>query len=62
MDVDLLSKVKVEIVVRDKDVEEVVRVITESARTGKTVDGKIFVIPVKDVVRIRTSEKREEAL
>lgn len=56
MMVDLLPKIQIEIVVRDKDVESVVGTLIESARTGKIGDGKIFVIPVDQSIRIRTSE------
>jgi nitrogen regulatory protein P-II 1 len=54
--VDLLPKVKVEIVVRDEDVRKVIAVIIEKARTGEIGDGKIFVSPVEEVIRIRTGE------
>ena len=56
MDVDLLSKVKIEIVVRDEDVDAVIDTIVKSARTGRYGDGKIFVLPVEKSVRIRTGE------
>jgi len=56
MDVDLLSKVKIEIVVRDEDVDAVIDTIVKSARTGRYGDGKIFVLPVERSVRIRTGE------
>jgi nitrogen regulatory protein P-II 1 len=54
--VDLLPKVKVEIVVRDEDARRVIDVIIEKARTGEIGDGKIFVYPVEEVIRIRTGE------
>ena len=60
--VDLLSKVKVEVAVREAQVEEVVNAIVASARTGEIGDGKIFVRPVERVVRVRTGERDEEAL
>jgi len=60
--VDLLPKVKIETVVDDKDVEEVITIITENAATGKPGDGKIFIIPVEDAVRIRTNEKGKAAI
>jgi len=60
--IDFLPKIKVEIVVDDDMVEKVIEVISTAARTGKVGDGKIFVIPVEDVVRIRTGERGEEAL
>lgn len=60
--INLLPKVKVEVVVSDKYVEQVVNTVTEAARTGEIGDGKIFIIPVEDAVRIRTGEKGEGAL
>ena len=62
MEVELLPKVKIEIVVKDDRVDEVINAIIESARTGRVGDGKIFVIPVENAVRIRTGEKGEEAI
>jgi nitrogen regulatory protein P-II 1 len=56
MTVDLLPKIQLEIVVRDSDVDTLVTTITESARTGKIGDGKIFIIPVETSIRIRTGE------
>ena len=53
MNVDILPKVQIEIVVKEKDVDAVVAIIIESARTGKIGDGKIFVIPVEKAIRIR---------
>jgi nitrogen regulatory protein P-II 1 len=60
--VDFLPKVKVEVVVADDQVNKVVDAILAAARTGKIGDGKIFVLPVDEVIRIRTGEKGEEAL
>ena len=60
--VDFLPKVKLEVVVNDDVVAKVVDSIGESAKTGKIGDGKIFVIPVEDDVRIRTGEHGTEAL
>lgn len=60
--VDLLSKAKLEIVVDDKDVEEVIKTIMGAAFTGDAGDGKIFVLPVEEVVRIRTGERGKEAI
>lgn len=54
--VDLLPKIKVEIVVKDQDAGRVIDVIIERARTGEIGDGKIFVSPVEEVIRIRTGE------
>ena len=60
--VDFLPKVKVEVVVADAVVAKVVEVIERAAKTGRIGDGKIFVVPVDEVVRIRTGERGEEAL
>jgi nitrogen regulatory protein P-II 1 len=56
MVVDVLPKIKLEIVVRDKDVDELIATITGAAKTGKIGDGKIFVLPVEKSIRIRTGE------
>jgi nitrogen regulatory protein P-II 1 len=60
--IDFLPKVKIEIVVKDEDVEKVIETITKTAQTGRVGDGKIFVIPVEEVVRIRTGERGEQAI
>ena len=60
--VDLLPKVKVEMVVPDSRVEEVVRTLVESARTGKIGDGKVFVYDVLEAIRIRNDDRGEGAL
>ncbi|STZ76037.1 P-II family nitrogen regulator [Bergeriella denitrificans] len=60
--VDFLPKVKVEIVVGDSEVERVIDIIVETARSGKIGDGKIFVLPVEEAVRIRTGERSEAAV
>jgi nitrogen regulatory protein P-II 1 len=60
--VDMLPKVKVELVVPDSAVEEVVQVILQNARTGNIGDGKIFVIPIEDAIRVRTGERGDRAL
>ena len=60
--VDFLPKVKIEVVVADEIVTKVVDAITKSAKTGKIGDGKIFVIPVEDAVRIRTDERGPSAV
>jgi len=59
MTVDLLPKIQIEIVVRDSDVDTLISTISESSRTGKIGDGKIFVIPVERAIRIRTGETEE---
>jgi len=56
MVVDMLPKTMVEIVVRDSELDSLVSTLTESARTGKIGDGKIFVMPVEKSIRIRTGE------
>ncbi|MDD1662922.1 MAG: P-II family nitrogen regulator [Methanomicrobiales archaeon] len=56
MEVDLLPKVKLELVVRDEDVEVVTGIIRAAAKTGKVGDGKIFIIPVEKMMRVRTDE------
>ena len=60
--VDFLPKVKIEILVPDEKAATVVRVITDSAKTGKIGDGKIFVTTVDEVIRIRTGEKGSDAI
>jgi len=60
--VDFLPKVKLETVVGDDDVENVVNAIRESANTGKIGDGKIFVLPIEQAIRIRTGESGNDAL
>ena len=56
MEVDLLPKVKLELAVRDEDVETVTGIIRAAAKTGKVGDGKIFIIPVEKMMRVRTDE------
>ena len=60
--VDFLPKVKVEVVVASDRVESVIEAITKAARTGKIGDGKIFVSPIEQAVRIRTGEANEDAV
>ncbi len=60
--IDFLPKIKIELVVDDNMAEKVVETIMNAARTGKVGDGKIFIIPVDDAVRIRTGERGVEAL
>jgi nitrogen regulatory protein P-II 2 len=60
--VDFLPKVKIEVVVPDGIVEQVIEAVTKAARTGKIGDGKIFVTPIDRAVRIRTGETGEEAV
>ncbi len=60
--IDILPKVKLELVVREADTEKVVSSIITAAGTGKIGDGKIFIIPVADVIRVRTGERGEQAI
>jgi nitrogen regulatory protein P-II 1 len=60
--VDFLPKLKVEVVVLDEDVGRILNAITSAARTGERGDGKIFVLPVEDAVRVRTGEAGENAI
>jgi nitrogen regulatory protein P-II 2 len=60
--VDFLPKMKVEVAVGDELVEQVLEVISNTARTGKIGDGKIFVTPLEQVIRIRTGETGVEAV
>jgi nitrogen regulatory protein P-II 1 len=59
---NFLPKIKIEIVVKDGDVEKLVKAISGIARTGEIGDGKIFIYPVEDTIRIRTGEKGEGAI
>jgi nitrogen regulatory protein PII len=60
--VDFLPKVMIEIVVDDGDTDKTVEAITKAAKTGKIGDGKVFVLPVEQAIRIRTDEQGPEAL
>jgi nitrogen regulatory protein P-II 1 len=60
--VDLLPKIKIELVVLDEDVAPVIDAIVMNARTGDAGDGKIFVLPVETVVRVRTGDRNEAAI
>jgi nitrogen regulatory protein P-II 1 len=60
--VDFIPKIKMEIVVSDELVAKVVDTISETARTGRIGDGKIFVLPVDEAIRIRTGERGEDAV
>ena len=61
-DVTLVPKIRVDVVVDDSDVADVVNVITKAAQTGKIGDGKVWVMPVESVVRVRTGEEGTTAL
>ncbi len=60
--VDMIPKLRLTLVVKDADVQKAVDAILSSARTGSPGDGKIFIMPVDDVVRIRTGERGEQAV
>ncbi len=60
--VDMLPKVKIEVVVKDADSDRVVKLIRDAAHTGNIGDGKIFLIPVADAIRVRTGERGEAAV
>ena len=60
--VDLLPKIKVEVVVLDEDVTRILNVITTAARTGEMGDGKVFVLSVENAVRVRTGEEGDNAI
>lgn len=60
--VDFLAKTKIELILNDEEVEKCVDIITTSAKTGKIGDGKIFIFPLDEVVRIRTGETGSEAV
>jgi nitrogen regulatory protein P-II 1 len=60
--VDLVPKVKVEVLVDDADVEDVMEIIVKSAQTGKIGDGKVWALPVDAVIRVRTGERGVDAL
>ena len=60
--IDFLPKVKVEVVVEDVLVENVIEAITQAARTGRIGDGKIFVVPIDEAVRIRTGDRGADAV
>ena len=60
--VDLVPKLRIEVLVDDADVDDVVEVVVKSAQTGRIGDGKVWVVPVDTVVRVRTGERGPEAL
>ena len=61
-EVDMLPKVKIEVVVKDSQADRVVKIICDAAHTGNIGDGKIFLIPVSDAIRVRTGERGEAAV
>jgi len=60
--IDLLPKLKIELVVLDEDVPRIVNAVVTSARTGEIGDGKIFILPVENTVRVRTGEDGDNAI
>jgi nitrogen regulatory protein P-II 1 len=60
--VDLLPKIKIEVVIADNRLDEVIQIIADTARSGKIGDGKIFVSDIGEVIRIRNNDRGEEAL
>jgi len=60
--VSLLSKIKIEVVVKDQDLEETVKAVRETAYTGNIGDGKIFIHSIEDAIRIRTNERGDIAV
>jgi nitrogen regulatory protein P-II 2 len=60
--IDFLPKIKIEVAVRDDQIEPIVEAISAAASSGKIGDGKIFISPLEKVIRIRTGELNEEAL
>ena len=58
----MLAKTKIELVVDDADVEKVIKIICDSGRTGNIGDGKIFILPIEEIVRVRTGERGKEAI
>jgi len=60
--IDLLPKLEINVIVHDNEIDKIVETIAKSARTGEIGDGKIFVLPVEDVIRIRTGERGDSAL
>jgi nitrogen regulatory protein P-II 1 len=59
---DLLPKIKLEIIARDEEIDMIVETIINTAKTGEVGDGKIFIYPIEDVIRIGTGEKGEVAI
>ncbi|GGU45241.1 nitrogen regulatory protein P-II 1 [Streptomyces albospinus] len=60
--VDLVPKIRIEVLVEDADAEELVEVVVKAARTGKIGDGKVWSVPVDEAVRVRTGERGPDAL
>jgi len=60
--IDMLPKLEINLIVRDNEIDKILETIVKSARTGEIGDGKIFLMPVEDVIRIRTGERGDSAL
>lgn len=60
--IDMLPKTRLEIIVKDEDTEKVIDTLVKTAQTGNIGDGKIFISPVEDVIRIRTGERGDDAV
>lgn len=60
--IDLLAKVKIEVAVMDQQCEEAIQAIRKSAYTGEIGDGKVFVLPLEDSIRVRTGDRGEDSL
>jgi len=60
--VDFLPKIKIEVIVRDEDLEKTVETIVNTSKTGKIGDGKIFISTIDEIIRIRTGETNNEAI
>ena len=61
-DVDVVPKVRVEVLARDEDDQDIVRTLVSAARTGRIGDGKVWVVPVESVVRVRTGDRDDAAI
>ncbi len=60
--VDMLPKLKIEVVTKDADAQKVIEIIIDAAKTGNIGDGKIFVMPVEEAIRVRTGERGEDVV
>ncbi len=60
--VDMLPKLKIEVVTKDADAEKVIEIIVNAAKTGNIGDGKIFVTPIEEAIRVRTGERGEDVV
>ena len=60
--IDFLPKLKIELVIRDEQLESILEILQKTAYTGRIGDGKVFILPIDDVLRIRTKERGEDAI